>query len=461
MNHQNLLKVILILVLIVLVVRLFKNNDIDNMSRIESFQNTDTQVMANLIPVIRLKNNPSDNSYDLIFDNRYNIEKIQIETNVLNTNQKYVVYYLDENNTYNDNFVMENDNIEIPNRPNNRNGRIIINKPRIKGLVRPNTKSIKIKLLGDDSFNINKYHIYGYTNNTTNKPSILGKNIGAIIDVSNIEKTINNNTGNNMYKIPLKTEYDIYGLELRYDIENNNVNTTQNKSIPITIHYESKLDNGNKVTYKLNQSYHTTDENHSSDGFRSRIYFEKNIETRTLYMDVPKNIILNGEDHKVIKVDNIKILAKNKENFSDTSTNNKRTQEAFQQIDDYSPDELCPSLSGIENQMKLADTICKRIEYNDKIKNETLKLERNKQYILKLKSQDEEIEKLEKLIVELQNNRDKRDKYNDALRLAQLQKNKKKVAIVKELANKRIEHKNNNRVNVELNLVNEPPFVPN
>ena len=58
MNHQNLLKVILILVLIVLVVRLFKNNDIDNMSRIESFQNTDTQVMANLIQVIRLKNNP-------------------------------------------------------------------------------------------------------------------------------------------------------------------------------------------------------------------------------------------------------------------------------------------------------------------------------------------------------------------------------------------------------------------
>ena len=167
------------------------------------------------------------------------------------------------------------------------------------------------------------------------------------------------------------------------------------------------------------------------------------------------------EDHKVIKVDNIKILAKNKENFSDTSTNNKRTQESFQEIDDYSPDELCPSLSGIENQMKLADTICKRIEYNDKIKNETLKLERNKQYILKLKSQDEEIEKLEKLIVELQNNRDKRDKYNDAIRLAQLQKNKKKAAIIKELANKRIEHKNNNQVNVELNLVNEPPFVPN
>ena len=113
----------------------------------------------------------------MIFDNRYNIEKIQIDTNVLNTNQKYVVYYLDKNNTYNDNFVMENNNIEIPNRPNNRNGRIIINKPRVKGLVRPNTKSIKIKLLGDDSFNINKYYIYGYNNNTSNKPSILEKNI--------------------------------------------------------------------------------------------------------------------------------------------------------------------------------------------------------------------------------------------------------------------------------------------
>ena len=77
---------------------------------------------------------------------------------------------------------------------------------------------------------------------------------------------------------------------------------------------------------------------------------------------------------------------------------------------------------------------------------------------MKLKAQDEEIEKLEKLIKSLQEKRDSRDAYNDALRLAQLQEQKKKASLVKKLVDKRVKHKNRNQVQLELNLVDEPTF---
>lgn len=63
-----------------------------------------------------------------------------------------------------------------------------------------------------------------------------------------------------------------------------------------------------------------------------------------------------------------------------------------------------------------------------------------------------------KIINELQKKRNKRDVYNDAIRLAQLQEQKKKAVMIKELANKRINHKNDNQVNVELNLTSTPNF---
>ena len=102
---------------------------------------------ANMIQVVRVKPNIEDNSYDLIFDGKYNLEHIHITTNVLNSNPKYVVHYLDDNNRYTDNFVMNNDEIQHQNIPDSRSGQLIINKPRIQGNRKALTSSIKVKLV--------------------------------------------------------------------------------------------------------------------------------------------------------------------------------------------------------------------------------------------------------------------------------------------------------------------------
>ena len=100
--NQNLIKLILLVLLLVIIYRI--NTSTNN---IESFDNLESgQPKSNLIQVIRVKHNPDDNSYDLMFDNKYNIRHIQVQTNVLNSNPNYVVFYLDENNNYSENYIL-------------------------------------------------------------------------------------------------------------------------------------------------------------------------------------------------------------------------------------------------------------------------------------------------------------------------------------------------------------------
>ena len=452
--NQNLIKLILLVLLLVIIYRI--NTSTNN---IESFDNLESgQPKSNLIQVIRVKHNPDDNSYDLMFDNKYNIRHIQVQTNVLNSNPNYVVFYLDENNNYSENYILNGDDMQHLNRPEGNIGNLIISNPRIQGNQNVSTSSIKIKLLGGDEFDINRYYIYGMPKN-----SQLNTTASKKITISNTEMNTDPNTGKHLHKLLLDKEYSVKGIEFTYTIENHNVDSNQNRSFPFDIHYMSTMSGGDQATYRLNDPYYTSDLELTSDGFRSTTYLTKEILTDTLFLSIPRKIVLNGNEHSIVQVGNFSAIVSNVENFNNINSNNKnsnKNREGFQSVTEYSPDELCPSLSGIENQMKLADTICERIEYNDKIKNERLKLERNKQYILKLKSQDEEIQKLEDIIKELQSKRENRDAYNDALRLAQLQEQRKKAATVKELAKKRIGHKKNNQLHVELNLVDEAPFNP-
>ena len=453
--NQKFIKLIILVLVLTLIIRLYFTNTV------ESFDNHDSNNLSNLIQVIRVKQNAEDNSYDFIFSGKYYLNKLHIVTNSLNSNMNYIVYYLDEDNNYNENFILEGDELQHSNKPDSVSGHLVSNNPRISGNSNPVTTSIKVKLLNGEPFDIKKYNFYGYKPNTMNTPNKIKTNVNKKATFTKVEKTTIPDTGENVYKLIMDNVHLVNGVEFSYSIENNLLDTNQNKSFLVDVHYISKSDNN--ATYRLNNKYFTDDSHLSNDGFNTRIYFEREIETDTLFLKMPKKIILNGNEHLIVKVDKFVALVNNKESFRNTDTNNHKhsdtnKRENFQSTTEYAADELCPSLSGIENQMKLADTICERIEYNDKIKNERLKLERNKQYILKLKSQDEEIEKLEKIINELQSKRNKRDTYNDAIRLAQLQEQKKKAVMIKDLANKRLDHKKKNQVHVELNLTDKPTF---
>ena len=474
----KLIKLMLLVAVIYLVFRVVNSHN-----NIEGFQtsiNMDSlkQPNSNQVMISRVKHNAEDNSYELMLDKKYSINHIHIITNVLNTDLNYVVYFKDEEGNYNENFVYQNNILEHTNRVHNNNGNLVITNPKKTQLSKPMTNGLKIKLLDGQSFNIKKTYIFGNPNGFMLNPDFLKTAITGQVPIGSHERTTDPNSGNVLYKLILNSpKNDIYGISFDYSLNNSSSVSTQNNIFKVQIHYD-QISDSNSNTYKLNRKIPTSDY-HNVDGiYSTKIFLERSIDAKNIYLSIPQNVIIDGNDNHISNLSNFKLLvgnqkdkfenvnsnsdrnnnrrkSNNSSNSSNNSSNSKR--EDFESVE-YSADSLCPSLDGIENQMKLADTICERIEYNDKIKNERLKLERNKQYIMKLKSQDEEIEKLEKLIKSLQEKRDKRDEYNDALRLAQLQEQKKKATLVKKLVDKRIKHKNRNQLQVELNLVDEPTF---
>ena len=467
-KNDGLTKLILIVALLGLIIRVVTSYTASN--QIEGFTsiNMDNldQPKSNQVVISRIKHNPEDESYEIMFDKVYSINYIHILTNVLNVELNYVVYYKDSDGNYNENFVFQNDVLEHSNRTHQNKGNLVMNDPRISQINKPKTEGLKIKLLDSQPFNIHKAHIFGLPNGFVVTSDYLQDNIKSQVPVSSHERTTDQNTGQILYKLKLNVpQTNIYGLQFNYGVDNLDTTTNQNVIFKAQVHFEHTTSDGKTATYKLNQTLPTSDYNSTDTGYLSNIYFEKPIDAKTLFLSIPKNVVVNGNDYRISNLSMIKLLVGTQtDSFQNVKNNKKKSggsdskkRENFQSVE-YSADNLCPSLSGVENQMKLADSICERIEYNDKIKNERLKLERNKQYIMKLKAQDEEIETLEKLIKSLQGTRGKRDEYNDALRLAQLQEQKKKATLVKQLADKRIKHKKTNQLQVELNLVDTPPY---
>jgi hypothetical protein len=102
----------------------------------------------------------------------------------------------------------------------------------------------------------------------------------------------------------------------------------------------------------------------------------------------------------------------------------------------------------ILNNIQTTQNLCKILEYQDQISNEKIKLERNKQYLLKLQQQTDEIDQLESQIANLQNARDDRIKSTDTLNLVRYQKQKGEEAKVADLIKQRLESQEKLSLNV-------------
>jgi len=132
--------------------------------------------------------------------------------------------------------------------------------------------------------------------------------------------------------------------------------------------------------------------------------------------------------------------ASNCEGFKNT----KNTIEGFSSPNTVETDQLMTNLQN-------TDKLCRALEYQDLIRNEKNKLERNKQYLIKLKDQEDEIIKLEKLIKNLKENRKSRQDAKDLYNLARYEKQAGEEAKTIELAKSRLE--NQKKMNVNLNFM--------
>ena len=96
--------------------------------------------------------------------------------------------------------------------------------------------------------------------------------------------------------------------------------------------------------------------------------------------------------------------------------------------------------------------ICDTLEYQDKVKSEKIRLERNKQYLLKLKNQQQQIDQLNSVIEELDSKRQARAEIADQARVLQYQNQKASASTIRDLANQRLESQANNQLYMDFKI---------
>ena len=113
---------------------------------------------------------------------------------------------------------------------------------------------------------------------------------------------------------------------------------------------------------------------------------------------------------------------------------------------------ICPSIDNLLEKQTKTQQICDNLEYQDKVKSEKIRLERNKQYLLKLKKQQEQIDELNNVIQDIENKREIRDTTSDQIRVLQYQNQKSDASTIRDLANQRLESQDNNKLFLDVNL---------
>jgi hypothetical protein len=115
---------------------------------------------------------------------------------------------------------------------------------------------------------------------------------------------------------------------------------------------------------------------------------------------------------------------------------------------------ICPNINELVDKQNKTQQICDNIEFQDKTKSEKLRLERNKQYLLKLQNQQDQIDQLNNVIQTLETQRENRATTSDQARVLQYQKQQGESSTVRDLVNQRLESQAHNQLYLDVKLNN-------
>ena len=191
------------------------------------------------------------------------------------------------------------------------------------------------------------------------------------------------------------------------------------------------------------------------------IYFPNTIHIRELYL-VPSDSDLN----KIFNIDSfqiygMEILESDIEMYRENSSKCNKTinlpEEDNTNEENVSKESFRSTLkegftsdASLINSFNNIEKLCEAIEYQEKIKTESNKVEKHKIYMNKLLEQEEQIKKLGLIIDKLQKQRATREQTNDTMNLAKYQKQKELEAKVIDLVNDRLD--NQKSLDVRVNL---------
>ena len=182
-----------------------------------------------------------------------------------------------------------------------------------------------------------------------------------------------------------------------------------------------------------------------TDGFRKIFFYDNILLANKIHLDneVQNNKVKN---HKII----IKGYKANKNDITAFKLQNGLTDIRGS----INPDDVCPGIDGLINNQLSAETIIDSLEYQEKIKDEKIKLQSNKEALLHLLEQKEKIGKVEMMIDKIEDLRTKRERETDALNAIKLTKQIDEVNKLKEVLDARIEQNKKNTINLDNVRVN-------
>ena len=461
---------------------------------IENFESNGDEYYGNQIILNSLDQLPiySDNKCTFIFNDIYRLESLQIRFNTEeNANSQlsiypyknglplpiYIQYYDGDGNLkyIKSNtspyistgsppiFKAINNNINITNIIDENNliiytSKIVISVGSISNKIEQYNSSKNI----DDKYNkyIKSFVFYG---SVREMPTYTEYNkFNTKLTRSNFTLVSNNtNTNNNKYNYTSTQDLNIYSIKLSYYISSIPP-PIQLDNIPITpltpltpliyepatlnISYNNSIYPGN--TFKINTKYYIRTDPQNIITPYYYIYFTEPIIANSIMISVESNL---SNNKIVLLTGNITTHSENTN--LDIISNYKRTVNTL--LNNTSQDtqlNVCPSLDIIVKKQNQVQQLCDNLDYQDKIASEKIRLEKNKQYLLKLQEQQQQIDQLNNVLTTLDTKRAQRSKNSDIARVLQYQQQKNTASTIIDLANQRLESQDNNQLYLDVNI---------
>ena len=513
---DNIIKIIILLLILFIIYRLYVKSIIHNQNNklnqinvnnktngnkkniIENFTTIGNDYYGNVITLKNTNNKPiySANQCIFEFDNTYRIDSLMIKFNPVestnkdvakfNTNKTVYIQYMDGGG--NMRYLKSLSNMETPPRlDTNITGAGTSTNPHIlklnnitdeNNLIVYTSKIILIigtdinyKLANYTSSNnygfIKEYGIYGGTRNLIDESEY--NNIANTLDTFDKISTLTTKDNvNNITNFEFDKIYNdgdnikIYALKLFITKEEMSPPTSTQQT-PVTTRRPNPITDTDKpfnIIIKYNNSLYPTNEFKITTSYKVRSDNNKLIHNMTndyefIFLDEP--IIANKLMFNVQNISNydLRISKISINGIEPTPLEIQDYQKtinikvnANNQIDTN----ICPNIDTLIETQTKTQQICDNIEFQDKVKAEKIRLERNKQYLLKLKNQQEQIDELNNIIQDLENKRQSRATTADQSRVLQYQQQKSDASQIRDLANQRLESQDAHKLFMNLNL---------
>jgi hypothetical protein len=317
-----------------------------------------------------------------------------------------------------------------------------------KTIILDDTKLTSFGIYGGDK-NLPSFDTYNTLSNTLEySESSFALQPTSSSPANNILNTYNFNQSNDTMIYALKLNLSGNGLQITKP-------TLTEAPFNIIVTYENSLYYKNIFTIKnkyiIRNDYNIVNDDKST----LFIFLTEPIIANKITFTIQKIATKSAPSQSImINVTNLKVLDKTPSNTEISDYKQSVNLITSSQNDSSNNTNICPSINELVDTQNKTQQICDNMEYQDKIKSEKLRLERNKQYLLKLKDQQDQIEQLNTAIQSLEDKRQARALVSDQARVLQYQKQKEDSSTIRDLANQRLESQANNQLYMNVSVNN-------